>query len=139
MTRVVVDPGVFVSALIGQRGGPPDLVVRAMIDDRIQVVASPLLMEELGRVLRRPKFAKYADDLMVSEFVERVSRHAAMAADPADRPAATRDPHDDYLVALARREGVDAIVSGDRDLLDAGLEDPAVWTPRRLVEHLRGQ
>jgi len=137
--RVVIDPGVFVSALIGQRGGPPDLVVRAMIDDRIQVVASPLLMDELERVLRRPKFAKYADDPTVSEFVERVARHATMAADPPDRPAATRDPKDDYLVALARGESIHAIVSGDRDLLEAELENPPVWTPRRLVEHLREQ
>lgn len=139
MIRVVVDPGVFVSALIGRRASPPDLVARGMIDDRIQVIASPLLMDELERVLRRPKFAKYADEATVSEFVERVARHATMAADPAGRPAATRDPHDDYLVALARGEGVDAIVSGDRDLLEAGLDDPAVWTPRRLVEHLREQ
>lgn len=96
-----------------------------------------MLIDELERVLCRPKFVKYADDPTVSEFVERVARHATAAADPADRPAATRDPKDDYLVALARGEGVDAIVSGDRDLLEAGLEDPAVWTPRRLVEHLR--
>jgi predicted nucleic acid-binding protein len=37
-------------------------------------------------------------------------------ADPTDQPATTRDRKDDYLVALARNEGVDAIVSGDHDL-----------------------
>lgn len=29
-----------------------------------------------------------------------------------------RDPGDDYLVALARAAGAEAIVTGDRDLLD---------------------
>jgi len=28
--RVVVDPGVFISALIGRRGSAPDIVVRAL-------------------------------------------------------------------------------------------------------------
>jgi len=59
---VVIDPGVFISTLIGSRGGAPDLVVRAFVDDRIKVVASPLLLRrarpgaaapEVRRVRRR--------------------------------------------------------------------------------------
>jgi len=134
--RVVVDPGVFISALIGRRGAAPDLVIRAFADDRIEVVASPLLLDELERVLRRPKFAKYVDDRAAREFVERVRRHATVVDDPADQPAATRDRKDDYLVALARKEEVDALVSGDRDLIDAGLSTLSVWTPRQTVDQL---
>jgi predicted nucleic acid-binding protein len=48
----------------------------------------------------------------------------------------TRDRKDDYLVAIARAERVDAIISGDRDLVDAGLADPPVWTPRELADRL---
>lgn len=136
MIRVVVDPGVLISGLIGSRGGAPNLVVRAFVDDRIEVVASPHLLDELERVLRRPKFSGYLDELTVREFVERMRRHATFVDDPGDQPAATRDPKDDYLVALARREGVDAIVSGDRDVIDAGLEELAVWTPRQLADQL---
>jgi len=55
---------------------------------------------------------------------------------PVEQPAVTRDRKDDYLVALARSEHVDPIVSGDRDLIDAGLTDPAVWTPRQLADRL---
>ena len=136
MIRVVVDPGVFISALIGRRGAAPDLVIRAFADDRIEVVASSLLLDELERVLRRPKFAKYVDDRAAREFVERVRRHATVVDDPADQPAATRDRKDDYLVALARKEEVDALVSGDRDLIDAGLSTLSVWTPRQTVDQL---
>jgi len=49
----------------------------------------------------------------------------------------TRDRKDDYLVALARQERVDAIVSGGRDLLDAGLDSPPVWSPRELADRIR--
>jgi putative PIN family toxin of toxin-antitoxin system len=133
--RVVVDPGVFISALIGSRGGAPDIIVRAFIDDRIAVVVSPLLLAELERVLRRAKFADYADERARREFVDRIRRHAAIAEDPADVPAVTRDRNDDYLVALAQNEGVDALVSGDRDLLDAEL-GTAVWSPRELADRI---
>jgi predicted nucleic acid-binding protein len=47
-----------------------------------------------------------------------------------------RDPAAPYLVALARAARVDALVTGDRDLLvleDIGV---AVITPRALVEEL---
>lgn len=133
MIRDVVDPGVLVSGLIGSRGGAPDLVVRAFIDDRLEVVARPHLLDELERVLGRPKFSGYLDELTVRQFVERIRRHATFVDDPGEPPAATRDPKDDYLVALARREGVDALVSGDRYLIDAGFEELAVWTPRQLA------
>jgi uncharacterized protein len=112
--------------------------VRAWIDDRIEVVVSPLVMAELERVLGRPKLRRYVDEPTAREYVERVQRHAAIVADPADVPSTTRDRADDYLVALARREGVDALVSGDRDLIDAELGTPPVWTPRELVERLTG-
>lgn len=136
MIRLVVDPGVFISALIGSRGGAPDLVMRAVVDDRIEVIASPLLLAELELVLRRPKFSKYVDERAAREFVERIRRHATVVDDLADQPALTRDRKDDYLVALARQEAVDAIVSGDRDLVDAGLSRPVVWTPRQLADQM---
>jgi uncharacterized protein len=134
--RVVIDPGVFISALIGRRGAAPDLVMRAFVDDRIEVIASPLLLAELELVLRRPNLAAYADERTAREFVERIRRHAIVVDDPVDQPAVTRDRKDDYLVALARIEHVDAIISGDRDLVDAALEDPPVWTPRELADRL---
>lgn len=52
---------------------------------------------------------------------------ATVFPDPESPPPVVRDPADDYLVALAGAAGADAIVTGDRDLLDhAGLEPPAV-------------
>jgi uncharacterized protein len=136
VTRVVIDPSVFVSALIGKPGSAPDLVVRALIDDRIEVVVSPLLMAELERVLARPKFRRYVDRKRATEYIARVQRHATAVGDPTNVPTVTRDPDDDYLVALARQEKVDALVSVDLDLLDAGLTDPPVRTPRQLADRL---
>jgi hypothetical protein len=74
----VVDPGVFISALIGRRGSAPDIVVRA--------------------------FARYAAERMRRELVERLRRNAEIVDDPVEVPGVTRDPNDDYVVALARQE-----------------------------------
>jgi predicted nucleic acid-binding protein len=52
---------------------------------------------------------------------------AVIAPDPADPPRILRDASDDYLVALARAADAEAIVTGDRDLLDhEGLSPPAL-------------
>lgn len=97
---------------------------------------SPALLAELRRVLARPKFRRYVDQKTVDEYVARISRHVRHVDDPAEIPAVTRDPDDDYLVALGRRERVDAIVSVDLDLLDAGIDTPVVRTPRQIVDSL---
>lgn len=112
MIRVVVDPGVVISALIGPAGSPPDRVVEAWIDDRIEIVVSPELIAELRRVALRPKFRRWFDEARARELIARIERQATVCADPAPTPGVTRDPADDYLVALARAEQVDAVVSG---------------------------
>jgi predicted nucleic acid-binding protein len=59
-----------------------------------------------------------------------------MVADPARAARHVRDPADDYLVELARTARVDALVSGDKDLL---VVDPAVvrvLTPREALREM---
>ena len=48
---------------------------------------------------------------------------------PQPWPTATRDPKDDYLVALARAVGVDGIISGDGDLISLSKLVPPVIRP----------
>jgi uncharacterized protein len=130
--RVVVDPGVLVSALISDRGSPRELV-RRWIDGELEFVVCPLLLDELRTVLLRRAFRKYvaADDAVA--FVEFLRLTASMKRDPEAQPGLTPDPKDDYLVALARTTAADCVVSGDAHL--TGLPDPAppVLTPRELV------
>jgi uncharacterized protein len=134
--RVVVDPGVFISVLIGPRGSPPDRIFSAWVDDRLEIIASPQLIAELRRVAVRPKFRRWFDEASARQIIARIERHATIHADPPHLEGATRDPKDDYLVALARTAEADVIVSGDRDLHAAEPANLSVWTPRRLADHL---
>lgn len=137
--RVVLDPNVYISALIGRPTSSPRLVLDALTRDEIQVIASPTLIAELDDVLSRPKFDAYASQMERAAFVARIRTQIRLALDPTPAPAATRDPKDDYLVALALAENVDALVTLDRDLHEAGLDQPPVWTPRRLADWISSQ
>lgn len=136
MLRVVVDPNVLVSAAI-QPSGTPGRLVRAAFARRFVIVACPHLLTELERVLHRPKFRRYLTADEAREFVEAVAGMTEMAPDPAEPEALTRDPSDDYLVALARSADVDRIVSGDTHLLELGDAPPPVVTPRRFLDEVR--
>ena len=46
----------------------------------------------------------------------------------------TRNPHDDYLITLARNHEVDFIVSGAKDLLNWEPQSPPVVSPGAFAE-----
>lgn len=135
MIRVVVDPGVLVSAIITP-AGPPAELLRAAREGRLDLIVSPRLLAELAAVLSREKFRSYLTLDEANEYVEGLAALAETVADVADPPAVSRDPNDDYLVAVARATGATAIVSGDADLL--GVENPgvAIVAPREFVASL---
>jgi putative PIN family toxin of toxin-antitoxin system len=118
-----VDPGVFVSALIAPKGTPAQLL-DLLLEQRFELVVSPRLLGELTGVLLRDRFRRYVTAAEVRELVADLAAVAIVLRDPPDPVAVTRDPNDDYLIALAVAAQADALVSGDRDLTD--LEDPPV-------------
>jgi len=133
--RVVVDPGVFVSALIAPKGTPAQLL-DLLLEQRFELVVSPRLLRELTGVLLRDRFRRYVTAAEVRELVADLAAVAIVLRDPPDPAAVTRDPNDDYLVALAVAAQADALISGDRDLTD--LEDPPVpvLMPRTFLDRL---
>ncbi len=117
MRRVVLDPGVLVSALITPSGTPAKLLELAR-NGALELIVSPLLLGELEEVLAREKFRRYVDLDTVRDYIDLLRRDAEVADDPADEPPVrSADPDDDYLIALAfSRKAV--LVSGDKHLLD---------------------
>lgn len=125
----------LVSAAIA--GGTPHRIVDLASDGRIRIVASRHLLAELSDVLTRERFLRWRTREQLDQFYAEVCAVAEITDDPAETPPETRDPKDDYLVALARAAHADAICSGDGDLADvAGIEvlTPAQLLPR-LIEH----
>ena len=134
MLRVVVDPNVFVSAVI-QPAGVSAEVVRAGLAGRFRVIVSPALIAELADVLARPKLEPYVTPDEAATLVDAIVGTAEEHDDPGSGARLLRDPGDEYLVALATATGADLVVSGDRDLLE-GSVTPSVVTPRELLARL---
>ena len=131
MKRAVLDPGVLVSALITPTGTPAKLLA-ASRGGSFELILSPLLLEELGLVLRRKKFRRYVDLDAVDQYVGLLRRSGVFTDDPSGSPPIRcRDPDDDYLIALAHEHGA-ALVSGDDDLLELVGQIP-VFTPAQFL------
>ena len=131
--KVVIDPNVWISALLSPSGAPAH-VLRAVLAGEVIAVASPRLIEELTSVLARPKFRRWVSLSDVEEFASAVAAKAELHADVPRPPRASRDPDDDYLVALCESTGAQ-LVTGDADLLNADLDPPAL-SPRAQLDQL---
>jgi putative PIN family toxin of toxin-antitoxin system len=126
--RAVLDANVFVSAAI-QRG-PSYRIVRAWLDgEAFELIVSEAVLAEVEDVLARPRLGKRIAHADARAFVHAIRVVADVVGAPATRPSYTRDPDDDYLIALARQHNADVIVSGDKDLLDWNEQQPPVVTP----------
>jgi len=130
--RIVLDPGVLVSALITPAGAPARVLGEAR-DGRFELIVSPHLLDELEGVLEREKFRRYVDIETVREYIETLRREARVVPDPeAEPPLRCADPDDDYLIALAHSENA-TLVSGDGHLLDLGPAGVPVVAPVELL------
>jgi putative PIN family toxin of toxin-antitoxin system len=129
-------------ALLGWRTTPAaccGLTLDAALDDRLELITSPLLLREITSVLKRPRLRKYLSTDEALRFVADLAAQTILLTDPPGPPAAVcRDPNDDYLVALATARRADAIVTGDPDLhaIDTEQLDIEILTPRQLVDRL---
>jgi putative PIN family toxin of toxin-antitoxin system len=98
MWRAVLDPGVLVAALISKKGAPAQILLRWRAS-HFELVVSPLLLRELGKVLTRDKFRRYVSLDEAEHYVRMILRGATLITDPPEPPALTPDPGDDYLPA----------------------------------------
>ncbi len=131
--RAVVDTNVLVAAVLKPDGICARLVGAGVAGLWLPVV-SPQLLAELTRVLLRPKFRRWLSVSEAEEYVAGVRGIAEMVADPAaGAQDATRDPEDDYLLALARNSRAVALISGDRDLTMLTSKELPVLSPAEFI------
>ena len=80
-----------------------------------------------------PKFRRWLDESDAVTFVEILRLSAISIDDPATVERVSRDPNDDYLIAIARAAGASVLVSGDDDLASIEDPEPPIVTPRRFL------
>lgn len=130
--RAVLDPNVLISALLSRTGTPAALLL-LWLAGAFELVVSDQLLAELGRAFAYPKLRSRVTEDEAKAFIDLLRRAATMAGDPAAPPRRSRDPGDDYLLALAASSAA-ILVTGDQDLLD--VKDVPVETTRGLLSRL---
>jgi uncharacterized protein len=137
LKRLVIDASALVSGITGSRlESPPCVIYDAVSEMSVEAIICPRLLAEVERALRKPYFCDLIGDQEIAEAVSIVRDAGTMLDDPADPPGVLRDPTDDYLIALARKAGAEAIVTSDRDLLDHDDLRPPAIDPRTACELL---
>ena len=112
--RVVFDTNAVVSAALFTDSVPGQaLAVASRVGT---VLMSRALSDELGAVLLRPRFDRYATRERREEFLRNVMLHAE-PVEVTEPVRACRDPEDDKILELAINGNADYIVTGDDDLL----------------------
>ena len=106
------------------------------------MIVSEHLLGEVQDVLERPKMRRYLPVEEISDYLDRVWDASTIIEDPKSsmsfRGMVPSDPDDDYILGLAIMGRAEAIVSGDKHLLD--LETMAssgtstlILTPREFL------
>ena len=116
--KLVVDTNVLIAGSLWQ--GPSARLLSAALEGRAQIFLSLSLLLEFREVLDRPQFVKRLGNTgETAETIVTRFRSSCFEAVPAELlpPASLRDRDDLHVLACAVGGGVDAIVSGDKDLL----------------------
>jgi hypothetical protein len=115
--RVVVDCNIFISILIGGSMKP---LRNFLFSDHVRLVISADLLAEIADVGDRSHLHRYFDHQTLFAFIKLLKDYGDYVDDPVDRPKVSRDPDDDYLLALSKKAKANVLLTGDRGLLILG-------------------
>ena len=135
LLRWVVDTNTLISRLLLPDSMPSRAVNKAIGCGDLLVSNSTL--EELAEVLERPKFNKYLSPEERRAFFTLLSR-VAIRVEILSPISACRDPKDDKFLSLAVTGNADAIITGDKDLLELHpFHCIPIYTPKQFVEGIK--
>lgn len=138
-TRVVIDTNVLISGLFGIKDSPSSQILFAIRTQKIILVTSPLILEELGEVINRERVVKLTkmSALQRSDFMEKLIERSDVTQGKQLLQTVGRDIKDDKFLACGVEAKVDYIVTGDGDLLVLKeYEGINIVTPRSFLEVL---
>ena len=135
--RVILDTNVLVAVLIAP-GGPPHQLFEAFLADRFALVTSDVQIEEFSRVTRYPAIRSRIHPAQAGRMLNAV-RSLSVVLEVLPVVVVSRDPHDDYLFAMAQASEADYLVTGDKaDVLRHKKHGKTkIVTARKLVEILK--
>jgi uncharacterized protein len=110
--RVILDTNVLVAALVVS-DGPPHQLYEAFLNDRFTLISSDTQIEEFSRVTRYPAIRGRIHPAQAGRMLNAM-RSLSVFLEKLPPASVSRDPHDDYLFAMAKAGEVDYLVTGDK-------------------------
>jgi putative PIN family toxin of toxin-antitoxin system len=136
--RAVLDTNILVSATL-IRGGNDDRILRAWQRGAFELVLSPPILREIGRVFLYEKLQRYRwmSEEDVTVLLELLASESLLVPGKV-AVKASRDPEDDKFLAAALEGKARYVVSGDKDLLDLKVyQNVRIITPAAFLQILR--
>ena len=117
--------------------GTPGRILAVWFEARFDVVMSIEQLAEIGRVLAYPKIHRKLkwDEQRIEQFIRQLYLRAEVVDLRSTSVEVPRDPQDSPILAALVASGADALVSGDRDLLELRGKYP-IQTPAEFVRRL---
>lgn len=134
--RAVLDTNILCSALLSP-GGLTDRLYRAWRDGRFKLLTSEEQLDEFRRVTRYPRVRNFIEPAAAGAMHNELRRLAVLVA-KLRAVEASKDPADNFLLAIAQAGHADVLVTGDKhDLLSLGaFQRTRIVTARQFLETL---
>jgi len=134
--KIVLDTNVLLSGLMAPEG-TPGRILAAWLEARFDVVMSLEQLVEIGRALSYPRIQRKLkwDEQRIEQFLRQLYIRAEVIDLHLTSVEVPRDPQDTPILATLVAAGADALVSGDRDLLELRGKYP-IQTPAEFVRRL---
>jgi putative PIN family toxin of toxin-antitoxin system len=137
--KVVLDTNVFVSAAI-QNGASHQIVQKLFLGLSVELIICDAILDELQEVLiGRPRLRKWIAVNDAENYLEMLQMRFDFVQNPHHIIPISRDRNDDFILALARREKANYIVSGDKDLLVLQHLEISIVSPAEFIEILKSR
>ncbi len=134
--RIILDTNIIVSGLISEHSAPARLL-NSWTDNACSLVTSTTQITELQSVTHRPSVRPLVIPAHAGRFINDLHRFATVldCLPVVDR---SRDPNDNFLLAMAEAGAADYLVTGDqRDVLALERHDKTtIVTAKEMLELL---
>jgi len=129
--KVVIDTNVFISGVFFK--GPPNQIIQAWSEGKIQVVISLDIFKEYSRV--GEELSQQFPGIDLDPILNLLYQKSDLVSVTEFSEAVCDDPDDDKFIACALSSKTKLIISGDKHLLKvSGYHGIQVLSPRKFVD-----
>ncbi len=111
--KIVIDTNLWISFLISNK---LDSILEFFVNNEIVLLYSYQLINEIEKVVNRPKFVKYFD-VEVVNLIYNLFKNEGLNIEIKSNILTCRDTKDNFLLNLAVDGNADYLITGDKDLL----------------------